>query len=198
MNLKKIGSFILAAAFALSVAAPSAMAADYASNVSVNESGSLVYRMNTSLGFDGVDVTNLTSATTSEYRNFSIDDSHSYSPGYKLTLSATPLTSGNYTIDNDNLSLNLTNLGPGTSCLLGSTDKTPVGGNTYQTVTRASGNQSLGEAFTLASAGEGRGCGNFAMGGTFTLKVPAGTYTGSDTATYSGKITLTNTIEAGG
>lgn len=203
MNFRKALTSVISAAMISGVMMmPSVQAADYGTTMTVNEAGSLTYQLNTTAALFNttVDVTNTQSGLSTSYRNMSINDSHSYSLGYVLTVESTDLvntTNDSYYIDNTNLSWNLIKRGWGDSCMSNGFDRTPIGGNSWQTVTWANALLPLGAPATVASANSGIGCGNYAVGGDLNLVIPAGTYTANGTAVYQGSITVTNTLGVG-
>lgn len=226
MNLKKtVLSMLAVAALTISVAAPMPVLAEGSTGTSttttVNEDGAFWYYLHPEpLVWGNVDspgVTTTVNWTPSDVLGAPVfwNNGYSHDPdGFALTLSATDLVSGGYTIESENLSVmryaqaygNCSVNAPTPSFTglfnVGTTyPLTPeVGGNEFMVETWISSNsrQSFGEgvAVEVVDATAGRGCGLAEIDLSWGLSVPAGTYTGGDSAVYTGSVTLTAT--AGG
>lgn len=209
MNLKKsLVSFVGAAALMTSMLAP-VMAADTTSddatsNVTVNEGGSFNFNLwSSSITFNVATISSPTGQTVAmsgdNHAVLFIEDSRTSSPGYKLQMSATNLTSGStYFIEAANLSVRHSGGGVHSSCRW-SGSPAPVGGNSFQTHTLHLGSSyvPLSSGVDLISASDGRGCdwgsGGFQENYSWQLHVPAGTATG----VYSGDVTVSSVAEVG-
>lgn len=201
MNLRKtLVASIAVLGLMASVAAPAAHADESVNgHAPVNETGTFVYwwwygnPTGSGIGFT-LPSTNVNTTTggTATYSNqyLEVQETHATSAGYELQVSATNFISGTHSIANTNFSITDIDVNPGFPNCKGTLAPNP--GNAFQTVDTAIGN--LGSEFNLIDGSIGRGCGAMTFFVDFSLVIPAGTYTGGTSTSYTSTVTLTDLL----
>lgn len=163
-------------------------------NVNVADAGTWNFWLwNATLNFNATTVTANTGGTATVAVMLETNDLRAVSPGWNMQLSAGNMDDGaGHTITSDHISITRIYPSAGVnSCI--SSGWSPVNPtNPWQTVTGAATGATLAGATNVLTATSGRGCGDYLTGLTFTINVPAGTFSSVAGTAYSTTLTVSD------